>query len=65
MASEGEIDTKLIHLVEQFPGLYDKSSTDYKNPIAVAAMWDIISKKLKTSSTLNELPAYCVSVTFG
>ncbi|KAK7575508.1 hypothetical protein V9T40_011794 [Parthenolecanium corni] len=47
MSLEADTDSKLIELVEQFPGLYDKSSADHKNPETISTMWEIISRKLK------------------
>lgn len=50
MSYEADMDSKLIEMVEQFPGLYDRSSPDYRNPESVSKMWEIISRKLKTPS---------------
>lgn len=55
MSLEADTDSKLIELVEQFPGLYDKSSADHKNPETISTMWEIISRKLKLPRTFDQI----------
>jgi hypothetical protein len=38
-----------VHLIEQEPGLYDKSHTDYSRRGKVDLVWERISHKIKMS----------------
>lgn len=51
---EDELDKKLIAMVQNFPGLYDSTVPDYRNPASTAQQWEIISRKLKMPSMFDE-----------